>query len=294
MMGCARGCIGTLLASLVLVGPALAGGGPDLRDEVVRRAAQKGLKPEQTASILQRADRIQSAELPVRAVLDRYLEGLSKNVPLPLIEEVVDELEVRLHTSADQVDQVFSADRRASDREARLALIDHGAFALAVGVPPDGLGQALRLAASEPQEQLQEAAAPVLAVGCLVAGGLRTEASMDVVRTAWTHGYRGSDLEKLGRDLGGLGSKGQGPPPEVVQRVLGLIRADGDREKLFKDLDQLRGDGPPGPGFHPPGTRPGEDPSHMRGPGGPPQDPGRQGPHGENPPPPPPPPPHRH
>jgi len=268
-----------LLVSLFLCTAADAAVRPEVRAELVRRAGESGLSAPQTEAILQRADRIDAAGLPVQVVIDRYLEGMARGVPLPRIEAVVDRLEDRLRESARRVDVVFPADPSAPAREMRRSLIDHCAFALSVGVPSDGLEEAMQLA-SRGKHGLGEGRAPVLAMGCLVAGGLEPAASLDLVRTAWAHGYRGSDLEQLGRELGSLGGAGQGPPPEVVRHVLDSIRSGADRERLFHHLEALCGGGSPGRGPHPPGTRPGEDPSEMHGPGGPPQDPGHMGPGG--------------
>jgi hypothetical protein len=289
--------IGMLFGALVLSGSAPAAAPPDLRGELARRAAQVGLTAEETAGIFKRADRIDALGLPVRPIFDRYLEGLAKGVPLIRIEAVVDQLETRLKDAAERVDAVFprgrttpdrtTLNRTTPDREGRLALIDHGAYALGVGVSANGIEQAMRLAA-EAHQGPDAGVAPVLATGCLVAGGLKFDVSLDLVRTAWTHGYRGPELEKLGRDLGSLGREGEGPPPAVLDKVLGLIRSGADREMVFRNLDMMRGPGPSGPGYHPPGMGPGEDPSQMHGPGGPPENPGHMGPDGRHHPPPPP------
>jgi hypothetical protein len=271
-----------LLASLLLLAPAWAQTEPDLRAEIARRAAERGLTPQQTQAILDHADRVEAADLPVRAVLDRYLEGLARGAPLPRIEAVVDQLETRLRESARHVDLVFPPVQVPATRATRLALIDHCAYALSVRVPPAEIEQAMHLAADGNQGPA-EGKAPVLAMGCLVAGGLDPNASLDLVHTAWTNGYRGRDLERLGRELGGLGQTGQGPPPEILRLVRDSIRSGDDRENLLRRLEALRGPDAPGPGQHMPGSRPGEDPSDMRGPGGPPQDPGHQGPGGRHP-----------
>jgi len=265
-----------LLLAAALIPVATPGAEPDLRGELARRAAEKGLSQQQTQVMLQRADRIAAADLPLQPVIDRYLEGLARGVGVARIETALDQLEARLRESAQRVDQIFPRSGAGSERAMRLVLIDHCAYALAVGVPPQGIEQAMRLAADGRQGP-GEGKAAVLAAGCLVAGGVESGTSVDLVRTAWTHGYRGTDLEQLGRDLGSLGRDGQGPPPEVLRRVRASICAGGDRQDLFRNLEAMRGNNPPGPGQHPPGMHPGGDPSEHRGPSGPPQDPGHMG-----------------
>jgi hypothetical protein len=274
--------LAALVAALLCPAAALCAE-PDLRGELQRRAAEKGLSPQQSQALLQRLDRVQAADLPLRPVADRYLEGLARGVEFTRLEAAVDRLETRMLESARRVDLLFPPGAGSgTERATRWTLIDHCTYALAAGVPPQGIEQVMHLAADGNQGPAEGKAA-VLAVGCLVAGGIEPGTSVDLVRTAWTHGYRGADLEHLGRDLGSLGSGGQGPPPEVLRRVREVIAAGGDRRDLFRHLEDMRGNHPPGPGQHPPGMHPGGDPSMHRGPGGPPQDPGHMGPHGGHP-----------
>jgi hypothetical protein len=272
--------LGVLLLALVLFASAHAQPLPEVREELQRRGQERGLTPEQVQSILDRASQLEARGLPAASVLDRYLEGLSRGVPLPRIESVVDQLETRLRDSAQRVDLVFPPVQDPNTRAMRLVLIDHCAYAMSVGVPADGLDQAMRLAASG-NEGPAAGRAPVLAMSCLMAGGLDASSSLELVRSAWRSGYRGRDLERLGRDLGGLGAQGQGPPPDVLRQVRDSLHSGADRETMLRRLEELRDHEGPGPGQHgPPGMRPGDDPSDMRGPGGPPQDPGHHGPGG--------------
>lgn len=283
-----RSAIGLLLAALLSCSVAGAEGEPDLRAELIRRAAESGLTPEQADMMLQRADRTARANLPANLVFDRYLEGLAKGIPLDRIEAAVDQLEARLQESAQCVDQVYPPDRIVVAREDRLSLIDHCAHALAIGITTDGVARTMQLAARE-QQGAVEGKSAVLAVSCLVGGGLEPDSSIDFVKTAWAHSFRGADLERLGKDLGSLSPDGQGPPPQVLQQIREMIGAGSTPDDVFRRLEMLPGlGGPPGPFDHPPGMGPGEDPSDMRGPGGPPDDPDHQGSGGDPPPPPPP------
>ncbi len=279
-----RHTLPAFLGAILITTSALADVSPDLRAELIRRAAEKGLTADQTKMILDRIDRIAASDLPAAVVLDRYLEGLSKDVPLERITAVIDQLESRLRNSAGWVDEVYGPAFRDRSAPVRLALIDNCAYATAVGVTSDGIVQMMHLAADAHQAP-EEGKSAVLAVGCLVGSGLSQSASCDLVRMAWQHGFRGTDLERLGRDVGGLKPDEKGQPPEqVVQRLMDSIRAGAPPQEIFHDLDILRGADSPGPGEHPPGTRPGEDPSERRGPGGPPADPGHMGSGSRNPP----------
>jgi hypothetical protein len=256
---------------------------PDLREEIQQRGRDGMLRPDQVESVLRRADRLEAAGLPSHPVLDRVLQGIAKGVPFQRIEGVADELEVRLAMAARHVDGVFGS-VPPSERAARSVLIDHGAYVLSEGVPGKAVEEVLKLA-KDASLGPGEGSAGVLALGSLVGVGLKPEVSLNFVRTAWIKGYRGADLEMLGTELASLGKEGQGPPPGVVDRVLGMVRQDMEHERVFRDLDAMRGADHPGP-IAPPGTQPGEDPGHQRGPGGPPLDPGHQGSGGHHPPPP--------
>jgi hypothetical protein len=272
---------GIALVLVLLPASVLAQGEPDLRAELRERAVTAGLAEADQARMEQRLVRIQTANLPVRPVLDRYLQGLAKAVPFSRIESVVDLLEARLRDAARRVDDVFPLARTGPDSPARLALIDDGAYAIGAGVPPAGVAAALRLAAKE-QDGPAAAAAPVLAIGCLAASGMAPDRSAEFVREAWERGFRGMELERLGRDVAGLGHPGQGPPSAAIDQLRGMMREGADRDRILHHLDALRGL----EGYRGPGVGPGQDPGQMRGPGGPPHDPGRVGP--GNPPSPPP------
>jgi hypothetical protein len=102
---------------------------------------------------------------------------------------------------------------------------------------------------------------------------------MELVATAWQHGLRGADLERLGREVGSLGDGRRGPPDAIIESLIAEMRRLGEPgadDTIFRHLDAMRGRH----GYYPPGAQPGDDPGHMRGPGGPPDDPGTQHPGG--------------
>jgi len=243
-----------------------------LRAELRERAAAAGLAKADRVRMEQHVERIQAANLPVRPVLDRYLQGLAKAVPFSRIESVVDQLETRLRDSADRVDEVFPLVRARRDPQVRLTLIDDGAYAIGAGVPPTGVAAMLRLAEKE-QDGPVAAVAPVLAVGCLASSGMAPDWSLDFVREAWECGFRATELERLGRGLAESGRSGQGPPPAAIDRLRGMMREGADRERILRHLDTMRGPD----GYRGPGMGPGQDPGQMHGPGGPPRDPGHMG-----------------
>lgn len=246
-----------------------AGVNPAELAELTDRAAAHALSAGDLAAIVERAGSLARRDLPVWPVLSRYLQGMAKGVPPARIEAAVGELEQRLVLAAAHLDRTCPAPADDATRRARLAAIDHGAYALGVGVAAPDLDRSIALAAVEPSP-LDAVQAPLLALGVLVASGVEPDKSFQVVSSAWEHGYRGDDLKRLGKALGRLGQGGEGPPEDVVDHVLALIGNDTGPDRIFQGLDDLGGQESP----YPPGMGPGETPVNPRGPGQRPQDPG--------------------
>jgi len=222
-----------------------------------------------------RARRLADLELPVDPVLDRYLQGMAKGVPFGRICSVADRLEERLAESARIMEERFTGFRDRGTRRERLEMIDQGAYALGAGVPGDHLGRAAGLV-NGTDGTLRAARAPVLAIGCLASGGIGPDRSFEVIETAWKHGYRGGDLERIGRDLGAFAHTNGDAADGAVNEMLSRIRSREEMGQIAGFLDRLRsesGHGAAGMGAM-------EETGHMHGPGGRPEDPGMQGPQG--------------
>ena len=113
--------------------------------------------------------------------------------------------------------------------------------------------------------------APLLALGVLVASGVEPDKSLQVVSSAWEHGYRGDDLKRLGKALGRLGQGGEGPS--------GGCGGPGARphRQRHRAGPRVPGAGRPGgsqDGPYPPGMGPGETPVNPGGRGSDPRSPG--------------------
>jgi hypothetical protein len=229
--------------------------------QILIREAKEGNLPAATLiAWVQRTEQLGQKQLPVSPVLSRYLQGLAKGVPVARIDAVVDELEGRLEEAAWRVDAVVDASDDPAARHARLVTIDHGAYALGLGVPANHLDHSISLAWDD-SRSIEEIQAPVLTLGILVASGISVDKSMEVVDAAWVHGYRGSSLERLGKALGRLGGEGDGPSAEVVNEVLEMIGSDATQDRVFQGLDELIGR----EGYRLSGTMPVDDPTIRRG-----------------------------
>ncbi|NNC39447.1 MAG: hypothetical protein HKN95_02050, partial [Acidimicrobiia bacterium] len=72
------------------------GADPALLARLIERAAETGIRPDDIGEIGRRARRLSARELPSEPVLDRYLQGFSKGIPLERIHLVADGIEERL------------------------------------------------------------------------------------------------------------------------------------------------------------------------------------------------------
>lgn len=245
--------------------------------ELLLRAHQYGADGAETALILRHAADVADRDLPSQPIFDRYLQGMSKGIDLDRIRTVAEKVEQRLGEAAEEIDTVFDRSGDPEQRRHRRIVVDHAAYAIGAGVSRETVHRTLRLAAEE-DAPIEDAGSPLVTVGLLVSCGMDGEQSFEFVETGWKHGFRGEDLERLGREIGGLGSPGEGPPPEIVEQILDRIRQMEMHDRIFHELDNLHGR--TGEVHHPPGSQPGDDPTQMHGPGGPPENPGHQDDHG--------------
>ncbi len=237
-----------------------AGVDPALLTEITQRAGLSNLPAAGVAREFQHAEQLAAANLPVAPVLGRYLKGMAMGYPLDRIEAVARDLEYRLAEAAVRVDAVLPAPSTDAARAARLAAIHDAEFARKAGVADDILDRSLVLAVNE-RDPLEAARAPLYVVGVLAASGLDARQSLDFVSTAWNHGYRGRDLERLGSQVGTIMADGDGE--SVVRNVMRQIESDATKEHVFQGLDELIGREQNA--HRPPGAGPGDDPNHGRG-----------------------------
>ncbi len=245
---------------------------PDALSEFLHRAGENEYPPADLLIAVGRLGRVAASDLPVDPVLSRYLQGMAKHVPSPRVEAAVGALEIRLKDAAVLIDAAFPA--QELDRDSRLKAVDHGAYAIQVGVPIEVFDRALSLARGD-SAPLNSVQAPLLAMGVLSASGVDPDRSMDLVSQAWSHGIRGPELEQLGKTVGVYARYSGGDAGEVVTEVIRMLESDLTSDRIFAGLDTMhpeaRGQLPPGadptvvPGNRRIGDRPQETP---RGPEG--------------------------
>lgn len=238
-----------------------AGSSPASLSEFLRQGRALELPARELVSALDRFRVAGSRGLPTDPLIGRYLQGFAKGIPVARIHAVADDLVRRLESAASQVDARCPSLREAGRGEERRQAIDHAAYALGVGVKPEFLDRSLALVSDE--AAYEDVRAPILAMSLLVSIGLEGDRSFQVVQTAWSHGVRGVDLERLGQSVARLGQSGQ-EPHEVASHVMGLLEQETPVETIILDLDALGSE--PGEGLLP--QTPGADhPTRRRVPG---------------------------
>lgn len=233
---------------------------PQLLETLIARAHENDLPVGTLLGWVRKSHALVVADLPLSPVFSRYLQGLAKRIPPARIDAVVSDLETRLLEAAHHIDKIYSFPQDARSHHARLIAIDHAAYALGLGVSTGVMDRSLQMARND-GDRIEPAQAPVLALGILVAAGITPEKSLEVVDVAWVHGYRGGDLERLGKALGRLGRDGTPPSAEVVDEILKMIGNDASQDLVFQGLDDLTGREE----YRLPGLEPGDDPTLRRG-----------------------------
>lgn len=250
---------------------------PDLLGEFLTRGHAAGLSQREIAGEISRAQRLATRELPAELTIDRILQGLAKGVPYARIEPVAAEFESRLVHAGELLDSTARTETRTSEetREGRRQMVGDVAYALGAGAPDADVMKSMQLALDQ-DLSLVSARAPVLALGGMVGAGVPADQSLRVVEEAWASGFRDSALEELGSQLSRLQRDDPNGTSRVIDELLQDLRAHGAPDRVLERLEEIVGPS----GAAAPGVGPNADPGQIRGPGGPPDDPGRQNPGG--------------
>jgi hypothetical protein len=229
-------------------------------DDLLQRSRERGVDNAVLVSWIQNLDGLVRSRLPLDPVASRYLEGLAKGVPPARIDAAIDRLVARLEQAARYIDAKYPGAKDTESREARLTAIDHTAYVLGLGLNDQYMDRSLAMVLRE-SDSIRDLNSPILTLGILVSSGISPDKSLEVIDAAWTHGYRGPTLERLGKALGRLGQDGQAPPADLVDQVLRMIGSDAGQENVFREMDNLIGRDD----YQLPGLGPGDDPTIRRG-----------------------------
>ena len=214
-----------------------AGASDEMARSLVDHIDERGLPMATVAAWLENTARLGEEGLPLNTVLSFYVQGVAKGYPADRIEPVVAAVEHRLREAATLVDAMGPT----SNVDSRRKVIDDVAWVLGLeGVSKDDVSRPITLAQDE-DKPVDALHSPVLTFGTLIASGLPTEQSFDVVSAAWTKGYRGEPLERLGAALANANPSGGAPPQHLVNEVMQLLDRETSQDRFFQGLDELMG-----------------------------------------------------
>jgi len=214
-----------------------AGASDEMARSLIDHIDEHALPMATVAAWLENTARLGEEGLPLNTVLSFYVQGVAKGNSPDRIEPVVVMVEHRLREAAALIDAMGPS----SNVESRRKVIDDVAWVLGLeGVSKDDVSRPLTLAREEvkPVESLHS---PVVTFGTLIASGLPSETSFDVVNAAWTKGYRGQPLERLGTALANANPSGGAPPQHLVNEVMQLLDRENSQDRFFQGLDELMG-----------------------------------------------------
>ena len=240
------------------------GAQPAMVDALLVRALENGIPEASMVDVVHRLHDLYQRGLPVEPVLSRYLQGLSKGVPISRIDRAADAVEARLALAARHVDRRSQEQGVVISPEERLRTVDSAAYALGAGLSEEQLDKSLDLVCRDLAEGKASVGendlnAPVLAVGMMVSGGVDGSRSYEIVSQAWRQGYRSGDLQSLSHAVLEIGK--QSSPSQAADRVLDLLSQNYDVDGLFQTLDAIQAV-PAGEGVLPGGN--GNDPVRGR------------------------------
>lgn len=262
-----------------------AGANAELLRNVVARAETAGLDPEQTVELLRPAVSLAERDLPATPLLNKTLEGLSKQVPATRMTPVLQQFQRDTERSGDLVStwmgreevKALAGETGGPSAAERTQLISDVTEAQRQDVSLDVLQQfldALPEAVERRPVSLSEVSAAVSVMPDLPSSGDHPEVTQELLMAALNAGYEGDALRQLPAALEHAQQETQRPAAAVARGAAQAIDRGAPAASVLRSLFQgtMPGNGPPSDvGNELPGTLPGQGkPPRM----GPPDDPG--------------------
>ncbi|OGW34384.1 MAG: hypothetical protein A2010_10050 [Nitrospirae bacterium GWD2_57_9] len=217
---------------------------------IISRGLERGAGAGRTAAFLDRAARLREQDLPVRLVLDRIEQGLSKGVPPERIATVVERLSGNLVNARPLVQKMEKAGPAGSGSASEHA-IETVARALEKSIPHDAIARI--------GEQVREQKGSIALFGravdtmtTFVGNGMAANDASRLVHTAMDRGYSERDLETMERYM--VDELRQNRP---VGDVVSGMETRMERGGMRGGMERQGGAGPRGPGSGGSGAGPG-------------------------------------
>lgn len=271
-----------------------AGIDPALMEQVARRAEAAGYRSEQTAALLRPAVGLAQDQLPASGLLQKALEGLSKRVPAPRIQPVLQRMQAGTEQAGGLIrawgDQPAARAMMGGDEagplrsEARHRLIESAAEAHMQDVPTDVVQQLLETLPERTQRRPiapDEVVAAVQVLPELMTGGVSSAASIDLLTRAMEAGYGPGNVRQLPTAVQAARQQSQRPADVLVQNAARAISQGVPAADVLNTLfDGGLPGGPPSDAGGPPSNIPpgqGKPPDTPPGQGSGPPERGRTG-----------------
>lgn len=232
-----------------------AGADVELLQTVDQRALERGLGEAQRSELLELGVVLAEQGLPADAVFQKTLEGLAKQIPQPRLTSVLSQMQHQTAEAGRIVEGWLQhpetrrvvGDVRSENARGRRILIENVAEALIHDVPRPTIDGLLdRVPAGAPRGNIS-ADAVGAAIGVLAdlpSARLEPEASIDLLVSALSAGYSGSEIRRLPLAMRAAEARGisRGQAASEAARAM-------DRGTPADDvLRSLFGDALPGPG----------------------------------------------
>jgi len=191
---------------------------------IISRALDRGADAAALERFLDTPLRTQQQGLPVRPVLDRIEQGLSKGIPLERIDAAATRLADGLAKARPVVDGLLQAGLAPGPRGARDAAIESIARAGEQSVP-DSLVHSTGETARQQGQSLAQFDRAVRTLTFLAGAGVPPDAAARLVRSGMERGWSDRDFGRLERRVSDMVREGRGPD-EIVRSAEREIRED--------------------------------------------------------------------
>lgn len=247
-----------VLALSVLPAHAQHGGGPDelihrgqaagvdaeVLSAIEQRAIANGLDPSQRSQLLAKGVELAEQGLPAAAVMQKTLEGLAKQVPVPMMMSVLDRMQEQTVQAGRIVDgwlQRPDAQRLVAEARSprgKSVLIENTAEALVHDVPRPTIEAVLDRLPAQAKRSGYSAADVGTALGVLAdlpTAKQDADATADLLASALNAGYSQADVRRLPQALRAAEQRGLSAG-RAVREVSGAIRRGTPAEEVLSSL----------------------------------------------------------
>jgi hypothetical protein len=219
-----------------------AGIPPEDATIIITRGLRQGADSKIIAGFLETTTRVKEQNLPVRLVLDRIEQGLSKGVPAGRISGVVQRLAESLASALTIVDTVIRDGTKPARPGGREEAIETVARALEKSIPEDTVMRTgTKVREQKGSLSLFDKATDTMTY--FVGNGMPVGKASQLVHTAMDRGYSEKDMEKMEKNMFDDLKKGRSMDDVAAGMENRMNRDDMREERGRTGGEQMRGPG---------------------------------------------------